>query len=267
MVLVAHTAAGSGNAANVTTPAIDTSGANFLIVATGLFSSFVAPADSKGNTYSFLTAYSSVLGGFVRLWYCLTPTVGPGHTFSVPGSSVNYPSICAAAFSAAGALMFDVQNGAQAVGASAPIIQPGVVNPGQVNELILTAVVTGLNADSVSSISTGFVITDLVASSNLFHLGLGMAYQIQTAATPENPTWVGTGLQAAAIATFRLASLPPPPGPPSPPPTPPPPPPAPSALPCDAVSSAPETDNRFKLEKVIATMRPTVHLPERGTVK
>ncbi len=43
-------------------------------------------------------------------------------------------------------------------------------------------------------------------------------------------------------------------------------PPAPGGMPCDNVTPQPETDVYFRLEKVMACIRPDAHLPVRGSV-
>ena len=44
-------------------------------------------------------------------------------------------------------------------------------------------------------------------------------------------------------------------------------PPTPGGLPCDNVTPQPETDVYFRLEKVMAAIKPDAHLPTRGTVR
>ena len=43
-------------------------------------------SDSKGNTWTGLTSRVGA-GAAQRLYYCLAPTVGTGHTFTVSGTS------------------------------------------------------------------------------------------------------------------------------------------------------------------------------------
>jgi hypothetical protein len=97
------TPGGSGG----TTAALDTSGANLLILSVSWYTINTANpstiSDSKGNTWTALTRRNSPSGHFAhRLWYATNPTVGTGHTFTVTASADQYPAILVYAFSAGG---------------------------------------------------------------------------------------------------------------------------------------------------------------------
>lgn len=202
--LVTSTSAGSANANDVTTAGVNTTGATLivLIVATNAGVAAPTPTDSKSNTWTSLTAQES--GGILRvqLWYCASPVVGSGHTFSV-SSGFSLPSIDALAFSGAAASPFDQQNGA--VNFFASTLQPGSVTPSENNELL----VTGFASSQVdaSSIDSSFTLQENVALTGN-HYSASAAYKIQTSAGAENPTWTasGNGRVAAAIATFKAAA-------------------------------------------------------------
>jgi RHS repeat-associated protein len=81
----------------MTPVAIDTTGATFIIAAVS-YNTGLTPTitDSKGNTWTPLTA-STVTGTVSeRLYYAANPVVGTGYTFSNTATS-NFSSICVAA--------------------------------------------------------------------------------------------------------------------------------------------------------------------------
>lgn len=200
--LVAHTVSGQAfGGITATTPAINTTGATFIILACGIAVGTMAPTDSKGNVYTPLTAYSLASTG-LQFFYCLHPIVGASHVFTLTnGIPSSFPVIGAQAFS--GVNTFDVQSG----GAGGPSTQPvpaGPITPSGDGELIITAEVSANSA--TATVDSGFTRTDFVA--NVGHgLGLAMAYLVQGTAATINPTWTGQGaaIQAAAAAAFAPA--------------------------------------------------------------
>lgn len=206
--LVANTAVGNtnGGAGAVTTPAIDTTGANLIVLAVSSYAATSEPtiSDSKSNTWSQLTIRSAGDTRF-RLFYCAGPTVGSGHTFTVSPSAGNpYQSFCVGAFSgAAASTPFDQQNGATATGTS---LATGSVTPSEDNELVIA----GLNFAAVNTISVngGFTISDQINYSASVRFGSAMAYLIQTSLAAANPSfsWSTSTAAAAGIATFKAAA-------------------------------------------------------------
>ena len=78
--------AGSGN---ITSGAIDTTGANFIIISlTELSSGGYTISDSKGNTWHPLTA--RVQGPDQRFFYAYNANVGTGHTFTGTGGGFGW---------------------------------------------------------------------------------------------------------------------------------------------------------------------------------
>lgn len=203
--LISNTSAGSGDALSVTTSAIDTTGANLLVVAVASYNGATAStlSDSKGNTWNARTAYSDAgTGGIVRiqLFYASSPTVGTGHTFtgSSPGSG-SYPCIAVAAFSGANTTPYASESG-DTDGSSGSTDQPGTVTPGSNNNLIITGVAHN-NAGSTMSVNESFTISNQTTAVGSQCVGVAMGYQIQTTATARNPTWTlsaGTGLVCSA---------------------------------------------------------------------
>lgn len=204
---VASVLAHSGNGTytflfdDITSPAIDTTGANLLI---GMVSwrdtTSTTFTDSKGNAWNPLTVRLS--GTFSnRLRYCDTPpTVGSGHTATASATN-SRPLLGLWAFSGAHATPYHSENGATS--GSATSIQPGSVTPPEDNCLIFT----GMHNDSgpVQSIS-GYTSLTFAYVSNT--TAGGGAYVIQTTAAAENPTWSWSGARecAATIAVFKAAA-------------------------------------------------------------
>ena len=74
--------------------AIDTTGANLIVVMASYYRTVPASdfTDSKGNTWTALT--ERILPDIAaRIFYCVNPTVGTGHTFSfADGGTAFYSS-------------------------------------------------------------------------------------------------------------------------------------------------------------------------------
>jgi hypothetical protein len=210
IALITHVGAASTDGNNVTTVDKDTTGANFIIVALALFSfGTPGPTDSFGNIYVPLNVYSDQLGVYrLRLWYCNSPRVGPGHNWTVTTTSET-PSICVEAFSISpGQFFLDAQSGRNSN-------SPGPFMVFQAGELFITAVVSSGGAPS--AVDSGFHITDTITPSVNIALGLGMAWVINAGTAELDPTWTAAGLQATTQAAFKFTGSTPP-TPPSPPP-------------------------------------------------
>jgi hypothetical protein len=195
-VITNAAAAGSGSAA--TTGAIDTTGANLIVIAGTSYDVPITAADSKGNTWSVLTEYDSDVR--VRLFYCLDPIVGSGHTFTINSAS-GFPSVAVIALSgAAAASVFDQINGSATA-------QAGSVTPSEDNEILIAAV--SFTTSNTVSIDGSFTITNQSDYAGGGAIGIGLAYKIQTSAGAENPTWTPSGTfgdRASTIASFKAAA-------------------------------------------------------------
>ena len=198
--VLAHTIA-----TRATTTAIDTTGADLLVVAVSSYSTTpVTVSDSKSNTWSPRTEKASG-NNHTRLFFCQGGTVGSAHTFS---TNADFYDIAVAAFSGSGAIPFDVENGAAAV---ASALATGSITPAVNGELIVSAL--GETADGgisrTYSVDSGLTITDQNGAAGGNHNGLGLAYFAQTTAAAINPTWSITGGAnniAAVIASFKPAA-------------------------------------------------------------
>lgn len=186
-----------------TTGAIDTTGANFIVVAATL-DALGTPAisDNKGNSYSIFLSAATGTFSRERLYYVINPTVGSGHTFTITNTNI-HPTICVAAFSGVNtSSTFDVEN-TNVDNSSGTTIQAGSITPSNNDSLIVAAF--GMTAAGSASINSGYTITDQVSTGNSW--GLALAYLIQTTAAATNPTWTGPtdNSRLATIAAFNSA--------------------------------------------------------------
>lgn len=194
-----------GAAGGATTTGIDTTGADFIVIGVAWYDAVTATptvSDSKGNTWTALTLSSMSLGdGSERLYYCKNPTVGSGHTFSVSGTSI-YSPIFVNCFSGGSAAELDQQNTFDYT-AGFTSVQPGSLTPAADDSLIITGIHIYSNS-SAYGINGGFT-AQVQPWSTPVTQGGGMAYLIQTTATPVNPTWSWTtnSFAALSMAVFR----------------------------------------------------------------
>lgn len=199
--LVAHTsAASSGGALSLTTGSVNTAGANFIVIAVSFYNNIAQTvSDSNSNTWTALTQYGS--GNNIRLFYCISCTVGSGHTFTTTSSSSSYQAIAVEAFSGVANNPFDVQNGGGTF--TTCVCQPGSITPSQNGELIISAIVDG-STTSVS-VDSSMTITDQQFYSNGNALGGALAYLVQPAAAAINPSWTSAGSASVTVAAFKAA--------------------------------------------------------------
>lgn len=203
---IANTIKIGNSGTTTTTDAIDTTGADFIVVAIGYDNSQPKPTitDSKGNSWSARTAYLS--GGSVVnvcLFYCRPSSVGSGHTFTSTAAGGMYGPVAALAFSGSVASPYDQESG---TGNTATSIQPGSITPSEDNCLLITAL--AYESSDTTSIDSGFTISNQIDFSAGASYGLALAYLIQTSAAAANPTWSRSGAQknAATMATFKAAA-------------------------------------------------------------
>src|SRR5271163_3787727 len=124
-------------AANTASNAINTTGANLLVMSTVQNGSGgMTVSDSKGNTWVALTPQSQFSSDEACIFYVVNPTVGTGHTFqsNFPNSATSSGGLIVTAWSGADTTSpFDVQNG---TGYFSSTAQPGSVSPNANNELV-----------------------------------------------------------------------------------------------------------------------------------
>lgn len=190
---VATVSAGSTGGNTVTTSGVDTTGANLIVLVSSWFST-AAPtvSDSKSNTYTGLTARVNGTNK-VQIYYCASPTVGSGHTFTLTGTS-SFPTVSATAVSGAHASPYDQETGSGTA-------TPGTLTPSEDGCLVVTGAVT---ASSTPALSSGGFSTTATAFAASNHMGGGISYLIQTTAAAANPTWTSTS--ASVMASFKQSA-------------------------------------------------------------
>lgn len=201
ITLVVETGKASTNGGAVTTDAINTTGANLIVIGvSSVNGTALTIVDSKSNTWTPLTEYVSVVEAVkVRLFYCYSPTVGTNHTFATGGT--NFPNIHLFAFSNTTG-DFDAENGSN--GASP--LATGTVTPATNGQVIISLL--GANfTSSISAITAEFTNTDQASVSNGSFFN-SMAYYIQPTAGAQGCTFTwtasaGGNLGASTIATFK----------------------------------------------------------------
>ena len=183
-----------------TTSAINTTGADLivLVVAGGSFT--LTATDSKSNTWTGLTQRHHTSDNDGRLLYCYAPTVGSGHTFTAPHT---YETVAVLAFSGAKTSPFDTENGN--IGSSP--LSTGSITPSEDNCVVVAGFGLGGNCNtfSIDGSFTGLTSNTAVSGSTY---GAAIAYLIQTTAAAANPalTYSGGGGGNAMIASFKAAS-------------------------------------------------------------
>jgi hypothetical protein len=199
-ITVVATTAKGGISTGVTSDAIDTTGANLIVIAISRWTAVVTVSDNKSNTYTPLTLRQVTSNNANQLFYCASPTVGTGHTFTGAATG-SFPSIAVVAASGAALVPFDQENGATATASS---LATGSITPSENNCLVIA----GVAANGTSfGINGGFTAAASDYAAGV-HVGGGIAYLVQTTAAAANPTWTWTGGSspvAATIASFKAA--------------------------------------------------------------
>lgn len=188
------------------TAAINTTGATLLAVGVSWHSGGVAPtlSDSKGNTWSSLTIHTGPTALRHRFDYCLSPTVGTGHTITVSGSASFLVGIV---YAYSGVASYQTESG-NGHATTSPVAS-GSVTPSANGALVLTGLVAALDAgtptDAVAP--AGFTLTSVpqVGGSN-FHQSA--AYYLQPTGAAINPTWSWTGGTYTSIGVSTAVFLP-----------------------------------------------------------
>jgi len=184
--LVANTTIAAASTSN--TPAVNTTGANLLIIAISYYSlgNPTTVHDSWGNTYTALTAYTQNTVG-VRIYYSIPATVGPGTTFGFTVTDA-YVSLEAMAFS--GMASSSVYQGlVSGAGSTGTTVQPGSISPSGSTLLISAA---GWSASATASIGSSFNITNQ-NNHSATSFGGAAAYLIQSSGSAINPLWTISG--------------------------------------------------------------------------
>lgn len=201
--LLAHTIKQSTDSNGVTSSAINTTGANLIVLLVADYGSQSATAisDSQSNTWS--TAVTKTDTARVRVMYCYAPTTNASHTFTATQNG-SYVALVAMAFSGAASSPLDQTNSNGGTGVTS--IQPGSVTPTQDNELVICGISGNApGAPDSLSVNGGFTVADSGVNVTGTCFGIAAAYLIQTTAAAANPTfsWTTSSGSQTVSATFK----------------------------------------------------------------
>lgn len=191
------------------TSSIDTTGVDLLILVVNEYvgGPHAGVSDSKSNTWVELTTQEGS-NTQSTIYYCKSPTVGSGHTFTASGTA-SYIAVQVLAFSGADLTdPFDQQNGANTlIYGTTTSWQPGSITPSEDDELVISAICVDA-ADGGMSVGSSFTLQESDPYAFAVNMGGYTAYKIQTAAGAENPTWSWSNATNAAsvIASFKAAA-------------------------------------------------------------
>ncbi len=210
-VVASKTQASADGSTLTTSPGVDTTGADGIVLCVSCFTSSVVTGvtDNKGpNTYTPLTGKDADSGSSrIRMFYCAAPNVGSGHTWTTVGGAFMAIVVIALSSTSAGAFY----DGVESVNGSGTPGGPGSITPTE-DDCIVVAALAYSSTATPYTIDGGFTIVGQLPLGPGMNFGVGLAYLIQTAAAAANPTWSGSATFAAnAIAAFRSGGGPPPP--------------------------------------------------------
>ncbi len=188
-----------------TTSAIDTTGSTLLVINLSGNTGSATISDSKGNTWTALTAAGT--NAFSQLYYAANPTVGSGHTFTFTGLVVAGAMQVQAFSGVDTSSPFDQESGFGG-GAAASGQNPGALTASVASELFVTGYEKENGSSDVYSVDSSFILTDQATFTAGSNYGGAMAYKVSS--TAENPFWsdnhTTTGRNGATMATFLPAT-------------------------------------------------------------
>jgi hypothetical protein len=178
---VANVNAQTSGGGNVTTSAINNTGATAFVACVGSLQGGTNTIfDSSSNTWTALTQLSNP-DPTVQLFYVLNPTVSSSQTFSLTNGSGNTSGIYVYSFSGTGTFDQTSPSGGTK-GAFVGSFQPGAFTPTVNGELIWTCNTT--NNSFTYTINSGFSSPAQTANTNS-----GFSYLVQATSASINPTW------------------------------------------------------------------------------
>lgn len=191
VTLLAHTAvAATGFSNTVTSSAIDTTGADFLVVVGQSDTDAGVITDSKpGNTWNRQSGGSNY--GPVIYWCVPGVKVGTGHTFTMTSAGSYTAALAVAAFSGMNASPFSSEVN---YGMSYPLMSAGYVSPA-VGDLVITGI-AGSYPSTVAgaTVDSNFTISDYAdGGGGVSESHVAMAYLIVAGVSAEDPeAWDAT---------------------------------------------------------------------------
>lgn len=197
---VVSSTSGTRTATGQVGSAIDTTGADMIIVSVSGYNGTAVPSDSEGNTWTNLTASGIVRNQ--RLSYCLSPTTSSSHTFFC--TNVSFPSMSVVAFS--GVAAYEAENFSSDV--SGTTVQAGSVTPSTNGSLVFMGAVN--EAGVFTAVDSGFTLETAVAYASGSAMGNATAYLVQPSAASVNATLTCSlaNNKSASVAVFTPAMTP-----------------------------------------------------------
>lgn len=205
LITACNVGGGTGNANTTTAPStgsINCSGATLIIAGIAYAGSPCTITDTSSNTYTLAKAQPSGAGQSSAVWYVRNPTTTGSMHFTCAGANT-FPMINIMGFTGtatSGAPNATSSNG----GATGTSVNAGPVAPSVANTTCVTELMTGGNEHGTPTISSPFTVGSAVPNAGGISVGGVSAYQIQTTATTENPTysWPTSVPNAGAAACF-----------------------------------------------------------------
>jgi len=199
---------------NLTTGAINTIGANLLVMIVPCNAGPTTVSDSAGNTWTGLTQRGTGTSDpSIRIYYCYNPTTSTTHTFSSALGTANYASMIVFAFSGALGSPFDQEAGT--VVTSAHSVQPGSITPSGSGYLYVAGIgyqgqfsfIRQVGAAETVNIATFLSRSPVVPLSGSVHYALVGYWGFLKTAAAFNPLFISDGNNcnlSIAAATFKF---------------------------------------------------------------
>lgn len=198
----------------VTSDAVDTTGATLIVVAVASYgtSNPRTMSDSKGNTWTGLASYVASAGTTRHtLYYCISPIVGSGHTFTFSCTG-SYPLIRVMAFSGISPV-FGSANGTNG-GTALTSLSTGSVTPTESTSLVIAGLALQDETATAPTSNSGFTDFTWVpkqTGGSYPIVGSLTSYKIKVTNTAENPTFTwasGSKAATAGIVVFTEGAAP-----------------------------------------------------------
>jgi hypothetical protein len=193
-----------GSASGGTTPSINTTTANLIVAEVSSYYPVGEPvlSDSKGNTWIALTRhYDLGLISSNRLYYCINPTVGSGHTFTLTGSFVSFN---VTAFNNTITPTYLAENGNADLGINAYIDCGSLTNT--LSNALFICSMSNLNSGTPPiTLNSGYTQLDSFYNTTAAYISSSAGYKIVNGIVTLNPrfSYTNANYQSASHAVFQ----------------------------------------------------------------
>lgn len=176
----------ASGSATATTAAVDTTGSTLLVLV-AVVDSATPPtvSDSKSNSWTAKTIRSTY--AHLHTYYCASPTVGSGHTFTV--SQSGNVALMVDGWSGTGASSYDGEVGDALIGSYFAASQGSApITPSENNCVVITHIQGIKPTNATVSSQNGFTLLEYLISSGDNNHGIAGVYKVQTTAVEQNGT-------------------------------------------------------------------------------